>query len=162
MPLEDEAQSFRQQLAYSVGEAPVPLDASLQAIGQMLGHMAAYAEQSADQSGRLALAAKHAYGSQAHDALCHLVRCTPAPTSQMHDPNDLNALYDQLGAVCEVFGQDVTHWAEVMDFFFRDMVEVAHGHEHSQSHIEQVLHLSLDLEAAYCWRRICRAARQRT
>lgn len=162
MPLEDDAQSFRQQLAYSLGEAPVPLDSTLQAIGQILGHMAAYAEQSVDQPGYLALATKHAYGSLAHDALCHLVRCTPASISQMHDPNDLNALYDQLGAVCEAFGQDVTQWAEVMDFFFRDLVEVAHGHEQSQSHIERVLHLSLGLEAAYCWHRICRAASQRT
>lgn len=162
MPIEDDAQSFQQQLAYSLGEAPVPLDASLQAIGQMLGHMAAYAEQSIDQPGRLALAAKHAYGSQAHDALCHLVRCTPAHTSETLDPNDLNALYNQLGAVYDAFGQSVAHWAEVMNFFFRDLVEVAHGHEQSQSHIERVLHLSLDLETAYCWRRICRAARQRT
>lgn len=160
MPREDDTQSLRQQLAYSLGEALVPLDTSLQAIGQLLGHMAAYAEQSADHPGRFALAAKHAYGSQAHDALCHLVRCTPAPTSQMHDPNDLNALYDKLGAVCEAFGQDVTHWSDVMDFFFHDLVEVAHGLEQSQSHIEQVLHLSLGLEAAYCWHRICRAAIQ--
>lgn len=161
MPLEDDVQSFRQQLAYSLGEALVTLDTSLQAIGQMLGHMAAYAEQSADQPGRLALAAQHAYGPQAHDALCHLVRCTPGSKSQMHAPNDLNALYDQLGAVCEAFGQDVTHWADVMDFFFRDLVEAAHGREQSQSHIERVLHLSLGLEAAYCWHRICRAASQR-
>ena len=161
MPLEDDAQSFRQQLAYSLGEASVPLDSALHAIGQMLGHMAAYAEQSTNQPGRFALAAKHAYGSQAHDALCHLVRCTSASASQMHTPNDLNALYDQLGAVCEAFGQDVTHWADVMDFFFRDLVEVAHGHEQAQSHIERMLHLSLGLEAAYCWHRICRAASQR-
>ncbi|TAK85765.1 MAG: hypothetical protein EPO09_20040 [Aquabacterium sp.] len=162
MPLEDDAKSFRQQLAYSLGEASVPLNTSLQAIGQMLGHMAAFAEQSADQPGRFALAVKHAYGSQAHDALCHLVRCTPAPTSQMHYPNDRDALYDLLDPVCGAFGQDVSHWAEVMGFFFRDLVEVAHGHEQSQSHIERMLHLSLGLEAAYCWHRICRAAIQRT
>lgn len=161
MPLEDDAQSFLQQLAYSLGEASVPMDASLQAIGQMLSHMAAYAERSADQPGRLALAAKHAYGSQAHDALCHLVRCTPASTGQMHGPNDSNALYDQLGAVCEAFGQSVTHWAEVMDRFFRDLVEVAHGREQAQPHIERVLHLSLGLDAAYSWHRICRSTSQR-
>lgn len=158
MSLEADASAFLQQLEYSCCASEDELPDTLKALTMMLGMVADAAERWRSQPGLLVSATRHGFGTWVAEGLCSLARSSMPERDQRFSQNELDTLQTNLGQVCDAFGKNVTHWAEVMDFFFRDFLEAAHGHPKPNDHLCKVLHLTLGLEAAYSWHRICKAA----
>jgi hypothetical protein len=158
MPLEDDASAFLQQLEYSCCASEDELPNTLKALTMILGMVADAAERWRSQPGLLVSATRHGFGTWVADGLLGLARSSMPERDQQFTQSQLEALLSKLGQVCDAFGKDIAHWAEVMDFFFRDLLEAAHGHPEPNDHLCKLLHLALGLEAAYSWHRICRAA----
>ncbi|TBO34442.1 hypothetical protein EYS42_03250 [Aquabacterium lacunae] len=158
MLLEDEASLFLQQLEYSCCASEDELPDTLKAVSMMLGLTAKAAERWRSQPGLLVSAARHGFGLWMADGLLVLAKSGMPEREQQFPLHQLEALQAELVQVCNAFGRDISHWAEVMDCFFRDLLEAAHGHPEPNDHLCKLLHLALGIEAAYSWHRICKAA----
>jgi hypothetical protein len=159
MPLEQDAEAFQQQLLYSFGEESWQAPQALELVRRVVAEIHADATALPGVPG-LALQSVHeAFGLSASSALASLTGLRePTPPLPSSHPQ-VQRLHLHLGDICTELGASVQELRQSMEFVFRDLWELALGHEQPQQHLVRVLHLTLGIETASQWHDICRVAR---